>query len=444
MSSLKYSGQRIAVLGCATSGIAAARLAKKLGATVTILDSSEAEAVQNRAKSMRAEGMSVLLGNSALHARRKFDLAVISPGIDPSWPLAQKFLNNDVPCLGELEFAWQNCTKPVIAITGTNGKTTTTELVESILKGAGVKTVAGANYGVAFSDLVSEAVPVDYFTLEVSSFQLELIEQFHPQVAVWLNFAPDHLDRHPSMEAYREAKLRIFENQTASDVAVINGDEEYPLLKASKVTFSSRRLDTDFHLRLGRIWLRTEKLLDMAATHLRGLHNAENVMAAMGAAHAIGIPFSAMEKTLLAYRPQRHRCELVAIVNGREFINDSKATNLHAMEAALRGQERPVVLIAGGKQKGLDYSPLTALIREKTTHVFTIGEIKDQLAECWAGASRTKACTTLEAAVNGAAEAASDGQTILFSPGTSSFDMFTGYDHRGDVFCELVNRLLEP
>jgi UDP-N-acetylmuramoylalanine--D-glutamate ligase len=439
----RHSGKRIAILGCATSGVAAARLARKIGAKVTILDSSDSESVQNRAKPLRAEGVSVLLGKSALNARRGFDLAVLSPGIDPSWPLATKIRDQGVPCIGELEFAYQHCSKPIIAITGTNGKTTTTELVECILKAAGIKTIAGANYGVAFSELIYEEIPVDVYTLEVSSFQLELIEEFRAQVAVWLNFAPDHLDRHPTLESYREAKLRIFENQRPDDCAIVNGAEEYPPLAAKKVTFSAHRLDTDFHLRMGRIWNCNDRIFDMSASHLRGLHNAENVMAAMAAAHAIGIPFPMMEKPLCAYRPQRHRCELVAIISGREWINDSKSTNLHSLEAALRGTQRPVVLIAGGKQKGLDYSPLAPLVKDHTTHVFTIGEIRDSLAAAWADASKTKACPSLEAAVREAFAASSEGQTILFSPGTSSFDMFTGYDHRGNVFCELVNKLLE-
>jgi UDP-N-acetylmuramoylalanine--D-glutamate ligase len=438
---MKYTGQSIAVLGCATSGVAAARLAKKLGAAVTLLDSSDSEAVQKRAKPMREQGFSVLLGKAALMSRRKFDLVVLSPGIDPAWPLAARYLAAGVRCIGELEFAYQNCDKPVIAITGTNGKTTTTELVEKILLAAGIKTIAGANYGVAFSELVGEATPVDVYTLEVSSFQLELIDTFHPKVAVWLNFAPDHLDRHPSLEAYRAAKLRVFENQTAADVAVVNGAEDYPVLAARKVTFSAFRGDTDFHLRMGKIWHQNEMLLDMAKTNLRGLHNAENVMAAMATAAAMGVGYDLMMSALLAYRAPRHRCELVSKLKGREFINDSKATNLHAMESALRGFNEKVILIAGGKQKGLNYEPLTGLIQAKVVQVFTIGEIKDELAQTWGNSVPTLACADLEEAVVRSYRASKPGQTILFSPGTSSFDMFTGYDHRGDVFAEIVSTL---
>ncbi len=438
---MKYTGQTIAVLGCATSGMAAARLAKKLGAEVTILDSSDSEVVQQRAKLMRDQEFSVLLGKAALMSRRKFDLVVLSPGIDPAWPLAARYLGAGVRCLGELEFAYQNSDKPVIAITGTNGKTTTTELIEKILLGAGIKTIAGANYGVAFSELITEGTPVDIYTLEVSSFQLEMIETFHPKVAVWLNFAPDHLDRHPDLAAYRKAKQRIFENQTTADVAVINGAEDYPPLAARQVTFSAFRGDTEFHVRMGKIWHRNEMLLDMAQTNLRGLHNAENVMAAMAAAAAVGVQFDVMINTLQAYRPPRHRCELVAKVKGREFLNDSKATNLHAMESALRGFTKKVILIAGGKQKGLDYRPLTGLIKDKVAAVFTIGEIKDELVATWGATVPTHACVDLAEALTRAYQVSKSGQTILFSPGTSSFDMFTGYDHRGNTFAEIVSTL---
>ena len=340
-----------------------------------------------------------------------------------------------------MEFALQNTGIPCIAITGTNGKTTTTELTAAILNGAGVKTVPCGNYGVAMSSVVLEAAPLEVFTIEVSSFQLELIESFHPRVAVWMNFAPDHLDRHPSLEAYRQAKLRIFENQTARDTAVLNAAEDFPALKARRVTFSAWSGGADFTWKEGAIHHEGKCLVELSKTNLRGLHNAENIMAAMAACHAWGVPFDAMEETLRTYHPPRHRCELAGVVNGREFINDSKATNIHAMESALRGMTSKVVLIAGGKDKHLDYGPLRPLIKAQTTHVFTIGEIGKALAECWAADSECHACASLEEAVRGAYAAAKPGQVILFAPGTSSFDMFTGYDHRGNVFTQLVQQL---
>jgi UDP-N-acetylmuramoylalanine--D-glutamate ligase len=440
-ASAKYAGRRVAVLGLGRSGVPAARLAKRLGAEVTVLDSGTSEALQKSAAELAAEGISCVLGDAALQCTEAFDLTVLSPGIDPSWPIATGLTSRGVPAVGEVEFAVQQTSIPVIAITGTNGKTTTTELTAAILNGAGVKTLACGNIGLALSSVVLDGTPADVLTVEVSSFQLELIETFRPRVAVWMNFAPDHLDRHPSLEAYRAAKLRIFENQTAEDTAVINGAEEYPELNAQRVTFSAWSAKTDFSYREGGVYHRGELVAEMAQTNLRGLHNAENIMAAMGACHAWGVPFAAMQETLRTYKPPRHRCELAGVVEGREFINDSKATNIHAMESALRGMTSKVVLIAGGKDKQLDYAPVKPLIRRQTTHVFTIGEIGPALAECWDDDSDCHACASLEEAVQGAYEAAQPGQVVLFAPGTSSFDMFTGYDHRGNVFTQLVNQL---
>ncbi|HWB02522.1 MAG TPA: UDP-N-acetylmuramoyl-L-alanine--D-glutamate ligase [Verrucomicrobiales bacterium] len=439
--SAKYSGRRLAVLGLGRSGVPAARLAKRLGAEVTVLDSGDSEALQKSAAELTAEGIACVLGDAALTCQEKFDLAVLSPGIDPSWPIATALTARGIPAIGEVEFAVQNTSTPYIAITGTNGKTTTTELTAAILNGAGVKTLACGNIGLALSSVVLDGTPADVFTIEVSSFQLELIETFRPCVAVWMNFAPDHLDRHPTLDAYRSAKLRIFEKQTAEDTAVINGMEEYPALKARKVTFSAWSADSDFTYREGGIFYRGELLVKLAHTNLRGLHNAENIMAAAGACHAWGVPFEAMQETLRTYKPPRHRCELAGVVEGREFINDSKATNIHAMESALRGMTSKVVLIAGGKDKQLDYAPVKPLIRRQTTHVFTIGEIGPALAECWSEDSECRACASLEDAVRGAYAAAGPGQVVLFAPGTSSFDMFTGYDHRGNVFTQLVHQL---
>jgi UDP-N-acetylmuramoylalanine--D-glutamate ligase len=282
-------------------------------------------------------------------------------------------------------------------------------------------------------------------TLEVSSFQLETIDRFRPRAAVWLNFAPDHLDRHPDVDAYFSAKARIFENQTGEDWAIVKLEDRRPEpLRARVVTFSAFSEEADYRLQGDRIFYHDEPVLDFSKTRLRGRHNAENVMAALGIGRSVGISWEVLAEAVRDYRPPRHRCELVAVVDGREFINDSKATNLHALESCLRALSEPVVLIAGGKNKGLDFSPLSDAIRRMTTHVLAIGQLRDHLAEVWSGVTTVEKCPTLEAAVRRAYEVSRPGQVVLLSPGTSSFDMFTGYDQRGEAFTTAVQRLLSP
>jgi UDP-N-acetylmuramoylalanine--D-glutamate ligase len=261
-----------------------------------------------------------------------------------------------------------------------------------------------------------------------------------------MNFAADHLDRHPSMEAYRNAKLRIFENQTGDDFAVVNGREELPELAARTITFSAYEGGGDFVFEGGKILFGGEPVIDYGKTLLRGGHNVENLMAAMGLAHTRGIAFADMVDAASSYRPPRHRCELVAIVGGHEFINDSKATNLHALESSLRSQPDKVVLILGGKDKGLDFAPLAGVVADRCSHVVAIGELRDHLASALGGHVGLSPADSLEEAVRIAFGRASEsrGRTVLFSPGTSSFDMFRGYEERGDVFCESVNRLIKP
>ncbi len=434
---------KLCVLGCAVSGMAAARLAAARGWEVTVLDEGESATLQERAAELGTQGISSIFGPSSLQDTTPYELAVLSPGLDPSWALPQSVVARGVPIQGELEFAASYQDKPIVAITGTNGKTTTTELVEGILLGNGLRTVAAANYGLAFSQLLLDETPVDVQTLEVSSFQLELIDAFHPHVAIWLNFAPDHLDRHPSLQAYRDAKLRIFENQNEQDWAIINAKDalEITLRGPQVLTFSAYQANADFHLQDEQLCFRGQAILPLRDLKLRGLHNVENVMAALAAGHVLGMPFTSMRSVVCAYAPAPHRCELVATVAGREFINDSKATNVHATESALRGMPAPVVLILGGKQKGLDYTPLRALAVTHATHIFTFGEIAQELATALGETVPLTVCSTLAEVVPQAFQQAAAGQTILFSPATSSFDQFRSYAHRGDTFRELVLQL---
>ncbi len=443
---MSYKNKKIAVLGFGSSGEAAARLLAEEGAVTTILDSADLEKLRSKIEKMTPLGISVLAGIEADTDPRQYDRGILSPGIDPAVPLVQNFLRKRIEMIGELEFSWELCKCPVVAITGTNGKTTTTELVARMLNQCGVKTLAAGNIGPAFASVVMKSGEMDVMTLEVSSFQLEEIRAFRPHIAVWLNFTPDHLDRYPDMESYRRAKLRIFENQTAEDFAVIKLEDmpgviDPASLRAQPITFSAASTGGDFDLREGIIHFRGEPVLAMRDVKLRGLHNAENLMAALGVGWLMGRSFETMAGPLSTYSPQPHRCELVGSVADVDYVNDSKATNIDALEKALLSESRPVVLIAGGKDKGFEFGSITELVARKAHHVVLIGEMAGRIAALWENRVPCERASSLEEAVRRARGHAKPGDVVLFSPGTSSFDMFQNYADRGNQFRNLVQSL---
>jgi UDP-N-acetylmuramoylalanine--D-glutamate ligase len=439
---MQIKGQHIAVLGAGESGGAAARLLLAEGARVTVLDSGDADSLREKISALHAEGASVIAGPAADSDPGEYDFAVLSPGIDPATALVQNFRARGVSIIGELELAFVLCARPVIAITGTNGKTTTTQLVEKMLLGCGVKTVACGNIGPAFSAKVREGRAMDVMTVEASSFQLEEIRTFRPTVAVWLGFAPDHLDRYPTLQSYFEAKVRIFENQTADDWAVVNLRDRLPALKARRITFSAYESGGDFELRDGVIRFQGKPVLKMSDTNLRGSHNAENLMAALAVGLTRGLDFPQMLAPLCAYKPLPHRCELIRTLDGVDYVNDSKATNLDSLEKALAGETRKVVLIAGGKDKGFEFGGVADLVAEKCRCAVLLGEMAARIERLWSPrVPCLNAGRSLEKAVHLAHSQACSGDIVLFSPGTSSFDMFRNYADRGNQFRQLVHKL---
>ncbi len=442
---MRYANKNIAVLGLGESGEAAALLLAEEGANVTILDSGPEERLRLKIDAMRGRGIAVVTGPAAERlAVHQFDRATLSPGIDPAAPLVQNFIRERIEMIGELELSYELCKCPIVAITGTNGKTTTTELVAGMLNACGVRTTACGNIGPAFAAKVRESAHLDIVTVEVSSFQLEQIRAFRPRVSVWLNFAPDHLDRYADIGEYRAAKLRIFENQTAEDFAVVNLRDELPPLKARRITFSAYAKGADFEMEDGTILHRGKPIFKMEETNLRGPHNAENLMAALGVGLAQGIPFGTMLPALKTYSPLPHRCERVRTLDGVDYVNDSKATNLDAMEKALLSETRPVVLIAGGKDKGFEFESLTALVAEKARAAILIGQMAPRIEGFWKKKVRCEIAGSLAQAVQKARETARPGDVVLFSPGTSSFDMFKNYGDRGNQFRALVHALSNP
>jgi UDP-N-acetylmuramoylalanine--D-glutamate ligase len=444
---LRYKNQNIAVLGAGLSGAAAALLLKSEGAHVTVLDSAEEkDLLKSTIDNLRSHGVRVIGGAAVDEDSSSYEMVVLSPGIDPASRLARNFSARQIPMIGELELGWRSCEIPVIAVTGTNGKTTTTELLAQMLNACGQRTIACGNIGKPLSEVAREKKQFDVLTVEVSSFQLETIQTFRPSISLWLNFAPDHLDRYRSLADYRAAKLRIFENQTADDVAVTNAVETLPAIRPRTITFSAYVDQADLRLSEGAIVYENKTALRLSDTKLRGLHNIENLMAALAVGLARGLSFRQMVPPLSAYEPRPHRCELVREVGGVVYVNDSKATNLDAVEKALRAQTKPVILIAGGKDKGFTFDPLRSLVKGSVKSTILIGEMAESIKRSWNGVIKSEIANSLADAVERAHAVAEPGEVVLFSPGTSSFDMFKSYADRGDQFRALVQALppLEP
>ena len=442
MNNTRYQNQNIAVLGAGLSGSAAALLLRSEDAQVTLLDSAEEQnLLKSTVDNLRTHGVGVICGAAADEDSATYHMAILSPGIDPASRLARNFSSRGIEMISELELGWRSSEIPVIAVTGTNGKTTTTELLAEMLNACGQRTIACGNIGKPLSEVAREKKPFDVLTVEVSSFQLEAISTFRPSISLWLNFAPDHLDRYRSVADYRAAKLRIFENQMESDVAIVNAIEKLPAVRPRKITFSAYADQADFRVSQGAIVYQDEPILRLADTKLRGLHNIENLMATLAAGMARGLSFEEMVAPLCAYEPRPHRCEFVREVGGVEYVNDSKATNLDAVDKALRAQNKPVILIAGGKDKGFSFDPLRPLVKEKVRSTILIGEMAENIRRSWNGAVECEIANSLADAVERAHATAGPGEVVLFSPGTSSFDMFKSYGDRGDQFRALVRAL---
>jgi UDP-N-acetylmuramoylalanine--D-glutamate ligase len=342
---------------------------------------------------------------------------------------------------GELELGARACLCPILAVTGTNGKSTTTELIAAVLQAAGKKAVACGNLGQPLCEVAPISGELDYAVAEVSSFQLETIETFRPRIAVHLNLTPDHLDRYPGMKEYAAAKNRIFENQTTEDVAVIQKGLALPPIKARRVTFSATDGSADYTLRDGWLCAGAEKVLRQNETRLAGPHNAENLLATLAVADAEKISREAVKRACVAYRPLPHRCEVVAVRNGVTWVNDSKATNLDAMERAVLGMGAPVILIAGGKDKGFDFAPSLSALRGRVRAALLIGETAEKIEQAWRDAVPCRRVGTLDEAVKRAAALANPGETVLLSPGCSSYDQFKNFEERGETYRQGVKAL---
>ena len=434
---MNLTGKKVAVLGCGRSGVAAARLAQANGAAeVCIFDSNP--------KATCADGSLCFVPGAGNAAAQAFaaDLVVLSPGIEADIPWTLAFTCAGAPIIGEIELGYHYFKGRTIAITGTNGKTTTTALLEHILLQAGRTAKACGNYGYPLCELAMQPEQPEFAVLEVSSFQMETIVDFRPEVAIWLNFAPDHMDRYTKVEDYYNAKLRVFENMSEEQLAIVRVGENLPGLKPKVAEFSSVANSGQLYYKDGSIMEGDTALTLLRGTTLEQAHNAENAMAATLACRAVGLADAEISAGLRSFCPPGHRCETVADIDGVLWLNDSKSTNLHSTEAAVRSQTRPIILLAGGKDKGLDYTAINPMLEQKARCCIVFGQIADQLESTFAPVCKTLKVETVEQAVAAAATEAQSGDVVLFSPGTSSFDQFTGYVQRGECFRSAVLKTL--
>ncbi len=450
---MKLKGKKVLVVGAGKSGLATARFMLRRGAEVTVTDGREQDKLNGEWAELPAGGVRAVLGYYPEVRPESCDLVVISPGVPPTVPPVAAARALGIPVTGELELAYRVAEAPIVAITGTNGKTTTTTLVGEIFKAAGRRTLVGGNIGVTLVDVIEDYGPRDVVVAEVSSFQLETAEQFRPHVAVILNIAPDHLDRHGSMENYTAAKARIFARQNKRDYTVLNYDDPGARALAAQapgqVIFFSRRhsLEEGVLVRDDRITVRLNgvrrDILGVGELAIPGAHNLENALAAVAAACVMGVSTAVLAHTLRTFPGVEHRLETVVDIDGVRYINDSKGTNPEASIKALEAFDRPIVLLAGGRNKGSSFSAFAGQVREKVRVLVLLGECADEIERSVRaeGFGAVRRASGFREAVLEAYRVSVPGDIVLLSPACASWDMFSNYEERGNLFKQIVREL---
>jgi UDP-N-acetylmuramoylalanine--D-glutamate ligase len=448
---MELKGKKVLVVGLGKSGLAAALFLRRRGAQVTVSDVRSAEALAKDIPALLEEGIMVETGGHGLLTFRRQDLIVVSPGVPLNTPELAQVRSFGLPVIGELELAARFIKGKLLAITGSNGKTTTTALVGEILEKAGMPTLVGGNIGVPVVALIDQSTDATWSVLEVSSFQLESTQRFHPSIAVILNITPDHLDRHGSFENYALAKERIFAAQDEHDFVVLNADNARAAQAAgrsvAKVYFFSIE-----HSVLRGAWVEDgivvyrpakdepiEKVMPLSGIPLKGAHNVENVLSAVCAARLAGASVAQIRSGIEGFKAVEHRLEYVATINGVDFYNDSKATNVDATAKAVASFSTGIHLIMGGKDKASDYTQLAQLVRAHVRAIYTIGSAAAKIESQLRGVVSIHSCETLDNAVTAAAAAARPREVVLLAPACSSFDQFENYEQRGRIFKELVS-----
>ena len=450
---MDFKDKKVLVSGIAKSGISAAGLLKKLGADVTVQDAKTEDKLGDVTDELRSQGFNLYLGANPDAIIEDMDILVMSTGVPADLPFVNKAREKNIPVIGEIELAYMFCKSPVIGITGTNGKTTTTTLAGDICKAYFENTFVVGNIGNPFADITFDTKDDGVVVAELSSFLLETINEFKPKVSAVLNITPDHLNRHHTLENYIAAKERVFENQDESDFCILNYNDEITRKMADKtkadVIFFSLggKITEGIYSDEKSIYINAlgynEKVVDIDELKILGGHNVENAMAAIGCCAAIGVPLDIIRKVLKEFTAVEHRIEYVRTINDIEFYNDSKGTNPDASIKAVEAMKRPICIIAGGYDKGSDFTEWIDTFKGRVKFVAVIGAVKDKITATLdkAGFTNYKTADTFEEAIDLCYKNAVPGDCVLLSPACASWDMFKSYEQRGEIFKEYVKKL---
>ena len=448
---IEVKGKKISVIGAARSGIGAAKLIKKLGGIPFVSDFSPEEKLKDSLNQLEKENINYEYGG---HSDRVYDCAlmIISPGVPNDSAVVQDARTKGIKLISEIELAYHYCKGKIIAISGTNGKTTTTSLCGHVFNTCGYKTHVAGNIGLAFSEVVLDVNEGEFVSLEVSSFQLDLIENFKPAAALILNITPDHLNRYEnSLQKYSESKQRIYKNQDEKDYLILNKDNptviKYLVDHKSKSFFFSLNEEQDngcFHSG-GNVIFRMDGKESFRCLRndikIRGEHNLANSMAVISAAKVFNLDNEGIIKGLQTFESVEHRLELVRQIDGVKYINDSKATNVDSVWYALKSFDEPILLILGGQDKGNGYEQIKPLVLQKVKKIYAIGSSAEKVYNFFHHDVKVEIEKTMQDAVKSSSKEAKSGDVVLLSPACASFDMFNNYEHRGKVFKEAVNNL---
>jgi UDP-N-acetylmuramoylalanine--D-glutamate ligase len=448
---IDLKGKKVSIIGAVRSGIGAAKLVKKVGGIPFVSDMADDNKIKDSIAMLNSENISFEMG---IHSEKVYncDLMVVSPGVPADSAVLKFAKEKNIKMVSEIELAYHHCNGNVIAITGTNGKTTTTSLCGYLFNQCGVKTYTAGNIGLAFSEIALDVKPDEYVSLEVSSFQLDLIENFKPKIAMILNITPDHLNRYEnSIQKYAGSKQRVYANQDENDFLILNADSQsvsdyLQKHKSRDYFFSTSKTqkfgcyaenDKVFFAKDGQVTFSC----DRKDIFIKGEHNLSNAMAVINTAKILGFDNEQIVKALKSFQGVEHRLELVREINGVKFINDSKATNVDSVWYALRSFDKPIFLILGGQDKGNDYNQIKDLVEKKVKKIYAIGSSAEKVFNFFHKLVKVEMKPSMEDVIMSAVKEAREGEIVLLSPACASFDMYNNYEHRGNIFKEAVNKL---